>query len=349
MRIPTYRLDIEKSIDMICVGGIDVTIKSILRRGGLSENECCRVIKELSLEEEQNNILNYTEIKKIKERLKKSRYLKEYILNHSNAAYDTAIGYLTEEGLCEKERIAIVDSGWIGTLQQSIERLVKCVNPAVDIAGYYFGMYDSPKGEKYNTYFFSPQKGIKRKAGFSNSLFEAIVSSEEGMTVGYKKERDNYRPILKDTANPNKDRIKNNIEVLSMLLDRIKKEEPALPDTAMCEKLFKLFMTVPSEIEVGIFGEYLFSDDVTDGSYKKAAADLSIEDIKNQRLLNKIFIVLGIKKATIRESAWIEGSAVKAYKDENKSICELKHIRRYKYFVFKRKQIERMIGVGKNV
>ena len=78
------------------------------------------------------------------------------------------------------------------------------------------------------------------------------------------------------------------------------------------------------------------------------AAELSVEDLKNQRLINKLLIVLGIKHKTIRESAWIEGSAVKAYGNTNNSNRELGHIRTYKTFVYRKKQFERMIGVGKN-
>lgn len=104
-------------------------------------------------------------------------------------------------------------------------------------------------------------------------------------------------------------------------------------------------MSKPDEAEANSYGDNLFSDDVNDGCFKKVAAELSIEDIRNQRFLNKLAIILGIKKGTIRESSWIEGSALKAYKDAASSQKEYRHIRRYKYFVFARKQIERILGI----
>lgn len=59
-------------------------------------------------------------------------------------------------------------------------------------------------------------------------------------------------------------------------------------------------------------------------------------------------IVSGVRKATLYESAWLEGSIVKAEFRENKSEdtvrktqLESLHVRIYKYFVFLRKQLKR--------
>ncbi|MCR4648713.1 MAG: hypothetical protein K5776_06515 [Lachnospiraceae bacterium] len=347
-RIPTYKLDPEKSIDLICVGGIDVTPFGILKRGGLSEEECENILKETSLTDIRDKILNYREVLEIREELKKCDLLKEYIVKYSDHAFDDAIGYFKQEGLCDDEKIAIVDSGWIGTLQQSLETLIKCVNPNADVAGYYFGLYESPKTGNYNSFYFSPSGAIRRKARFSNSLFEAVVSSSEGMTLRYKKEDERYYPVFNDAVNPNQTGIESNIEVLFMLLERIGRKSFGEVSTDICEKIFNLLMANPSKLEVETFGDYIFSDDVTDKSLKKVAAELSVEELKNQRLINKLLIVLGIKHKTIRESAWIEGSAVKAYGNTNNSNRELGHIRIYKTFVYCKKQFERMIGVGKN-
>ena len=108
----------------------------------------------------------------------------------------------------------------------------------------------------------------------------------------------------------------------------------------MCEKLFGMFMAEPTETEVKCYGDMLFSDDVSDAAFKKAAAELSWEDIKNQRFLNKLMIVSGIRKAVIHESSWIEGSTVKAGRSVKETKREFRHIRNYKKFVFARKQIK---------
>ncbi|MCR5847715.1 MAG: hypothetical protein K6G75_06310 [Lachnospiraceae bacterium] len=349
MRLPSYCLDIDKSVESICVGGIDVTPFKILRRGGLSEKECEEVLSESGLSEGKANILNYNEVMGLREKLKDNDKLKQFILSHSKAAFDTATGYLKQEGLCRDSKFAIVDSGWIGTLQESIDILVKSVNPDINVTGYYFGLYDTPKGmddEYYKAYYFMPKRGLKRKSTFSNSLFEAIVSSDEGMTLEYEQKDGNYVPKT-GVSNPNALTIDENAGALKIFIDLlIKTESPKevtgeseLTDGSLCETLFRMFMAEPTETEVKCYGDMLFSDDVSDAAFKKAAAELSWEDIKNQRFLNKFCIVTGIKKAVIHESSWIEGSVVRAGKSHKETKKEFKHIRNYKRFVFARKQL----------
>ncbi len=348
MKIPSYKLDINESIDSICVGGIDVTKHKILKRGGLTDEECREVLDEINLENDEYRILNYREVIEFKKKLGESKIVREYIKKYSSEAYQNAIGYLRQEGLLRDNRYVIVDSGWIGTLQRSIQRLVKSVNPDIDVEGYYFGLYNCPRKESgsFNAFYFSPSKGLKRKSRFSNSLFETIVSAEEATTVSYGNNEGIYVPRFNSIINPNAEIIRSNVKALNILLKHWKYEEVATED--IIEKLFDLFMANPSEEEVTAYGDNLFSDDVNDGCFKKVAADISVEDIKNQRFLNKLIIILGIKKATIRESSWIEGSTRKAYNNISDIQKEYRHIRKYKYFVFARKQIERIIGI-KNV
>ena len=288
----------------------------------------------------------------LREKIRQSKLIRMYIQRHSVDAYENTVGYLKQEGLCDNSEYLLVDSGWIGTLQCSIEALVKSMNPDIEVQGCYFGMYEYPTGsshEKFHTYYFSPESGLVRKSCFSNSLFETIVSSLEGMTKSYDKVENGYVPVMNDARNPNADQMKKNIAALQMLLAQISFEKGKNTiDIGTIEKLFYLFMSEPSIVEVKAYGDNLFSDDVIDGNYKKTAAELTWEQIRNQRFLRRMMIVSGVRKATLYESAWLEGSIVKAEFRENKSEdtvrktqLESLHVRIYKYFVFLRKQLKR--------
>ena len=345
MKLPSYKLDIKDSIDSICVGGVDVTKYKILKRGGLTDEECKKVLLELELDSDEFRILNYKEVIEFKNILQKSRTIEKYIEKYSENAFENAVGYLKQEGLLEDDKFAIVDSGWIGTLQRSIQKLIKSVNPEIVVDGYYFGLYNCPRRESgnFSAFYFSPLKGLKRKSRFSNSLFETIVSADEATTVGYGSQDGVIVPLYNNVSNPNAKIINSNVGALEIFLRHCDFEQNI--GRNVIEKLFELFMSNPTEAEVESYGDNLFSDDVNDGCFKKVAGDLSVEDIKNQRFINKLIIILGIKKATIRESSWLEGSARKAYKDISDIRKEYQHIRKYKYFVFARKQIERMLGI----
>ena len=97
------------------------------------------------------------------------------------------------------------------------------------------------------------------------------------------------------------------------------------------------------------FGNNLFSDDVRETSLKRVAAKLTEEEIQNQRFLNRLLIMAGIKKGTIHESAWIEGSIVKCGMQEEESETavrkNLRHACLYKYIVYGRKQIRSWAAV----
>lgn len=389
MRIPGYHLNLERCIDSICVGGIDVTLLKILRRGALTEDECRNVIRELNLEEIQDRVLNYHQVLLLKERLAASSRLIQYIRQHSVEAYDNAIGYLKQEGLCQDGHFAIVDSGWIGTLQCSIETLIQSVNPNIKVEGYYFGMYEYPGKagrEQFHTYYFSPERGLSRKVCFSNSLFETIVSADEGMTVAYGVEDGQYFPIQKERGNLNARQIRRNIAALELYLKYLEIENKSCDKEVgqgaercdfvsrnsgskegvrklvagksvrqenagreLTEKLLKKFMSGPTALEYGCYGKDLFSDDVFDESQKEVAAGLTRQQIRDQRLLSKLLIMSGFKKAVICESAWPEGSAFRALGEGRRLSSELRHIRLYKGFVYVRKACAAVSGMTGSV
>ena len=349
MRMPAYHLNLDKSIDSICVGGIDVTPIKILKRGGLNDEEVEDVLKEIGIEDQKEIILNYNQVMKFREQLRTSKLVRRYIKQHSIKAFQPAVEYLKQEGLCDDDKYFIVDSGWIGTLQQSIEQLVQVVNPAIKVSGCYFGMYDTPQNieeGQYNAFYFSATTGIKRKIRFSNSLFETVISSCEGLTTGYQNMSQEYVPILNGNSNPNQEQMGANIKMLEKLLENMKtiflEKKTELVDDKLIEKLLFLFMSQPGKLEINAYGSNLFSDDVNDGNYKMVAENLSKKQLHDQHFINKILIITGIRKNIIYESAWIEGSAARIYENNRWGyLLERFHIRFYKWFVYLRKQIKR--------
>lgn len=345
MRLPQYHLDPDRGIDRICTGGIDVTPERILQRAALSPEEIEEVLQGAGWLDKRQEILDYRRIQKLKEILRSSLKLREYLKKHSLEEYENAIGYLEQEGLLSDIPFAIVDSGWVGTLQESMQILMQSKCPQLKIEGYYFGLYELPPGadaKSYHAWYFSPGKGLRRKAGFSNSLFETICSSDEGMTLYYRASEGRFLPMQDERGNPNSRQLRENLKILHDFLEQLQSLPAWIPDhfgqqSGLPEKLFSLFMACPCAAEVFAYGDSLFSDDMLEGNRKKAAAELTGQEIRIQRLLGRLLIAAGIRKAVIRESAWIEGSIVRCGKHVK---CSLVHARLYKYAVFGRKQLK---------
>ena len=343
IRIPQYHLLGEGCLEYICSGGIDVTFEKVMKRAGLTDEEAMEVAKLCGRDESYKDIINYGEVLKLREVLGKIPEFMTYIDAHSRDAYANAISYLKQEGLMDDVSYGLVDSGWVGTLQKSIEHLVQTVNPKVSVTGYYFGMYELPKGmssDKYNAFYFSPKSGIKKKVYFSNCLYEAVFTSPEGMTIGYEEKEGKYVPVYDLVSNPNEVRINRYIEMIRRFMETYVKDEFAYNEAAskkLVRQITYRLMGNPSMEEAKLFGGFLFCDDVLEKSMQKVAVELTDEEVKNLRFVNKLLIMKGKKTGVIRDSAWIEGTIVR---NGNKVRGNLWHARMYKYIVYIRKRLQ---------
>ena len=349
LRSAEYALLGEECLDYICTGGIDVTFRKITRRAGLTPAEAEEIAKLLGYIGKEEDVLAYAQLTQIKEQLRQTPRFLDLVFIHADENYPLVMNYLIQEGLLEDIPWAIVDSGWVGTLQRSLQRLLNSYddeNGRCSVSGYYFGLYEIPKGEDkshYHTFFFSPENHISRKVHFSNCLFECVYSEPAGMTLGYRKGGDGkFLPVLESHGNPNGERLQRDNELLQRYVIALMREKkhirtPLFYRTAICGKLFSKMMAWPSKAELVCFGDRLFCDDVREGNMQPVAACLTAGEIRCQRLPGKALIMLGLKKKTIHESAWIEGSIVRACKNAR---LELLHARLYKYIVYIRKHLK---------
>ena len=221
--------------------------------------------------------------------------------------------YLRQEGLFEDVPYGIVDSGWIGTTKQSLEKLI-----GKTIDGFYFGMYEVPSGtdpKTYHCFYLRPYRDIERKAHFSICLFEAVNSSPEGMTVGYER-RDKIIPVCMD-ENPNGAWMRRFSVMLERYLSHY--EEKSSPwklrrgglkkRIRALDRSLSLLMGRPTREEAKAFGRMLFDEGVEGTHLRTLALRWDLQEIENQRLFRRISNKLHGREA-FRESGWQEGSIV---------------------------------------
>lgn len=347
VRQAQYHLIGERSLDFLCTNGIDTTFEKVMKRAGMMPEEAKQIACETGRWEGRRKVLTYPQLQELKQELKKSHFL-QLIEARSREAYPNVLGYLRQEGLLDDTPFALVDSGWIGTLQQSLEELIRSEKKdAPLLTGYYFGLYEIPEGmkaEQYKTFYFSPHGQFWRKVHFANSLFETIFSSPEGMTVGYRQSDKKFEPVISEKGNPNADFLErckvlldNYISVWQRLTQNKRVHDTI--DTKLCEDLLRTFMCHPAPEEVELYGNLLFCDDVLEMQMQKAAAELSEEEIKRQSLFRKALILSGIRKEEIHESAWIEGSIVR---NGSHVTRYLRQTAIYKRFVYMKKSMKRV-------
>ncbi|MCC8152598.1 MAG: hypothetical protein LIO96_14470 [Lachnospiraceae bacterium] len=221
IRIPMYQFDFEEALDYICRGGIDVTMDKILSRAGLTEKEKRAVLEALGersktspqegLErsgdgkkdrEHPDDRIAYSMLPDIRERLRSCGGFRMYLQRHSEEELPNLKGYLIQEGLLDGVPSALVDSGWVGSMQKVLNDLLDRISADCcgdgqsgthkpRLEGYYWGLYELPEGVRaadYHCYYFSPGENLREKVYFSNCLFEGLFSAPHGMTLRYARE-----------------------------------------------------------------------------------------------------------------------------------------------------------------
>lgn len=344
-RSAEYHLLGRGSLSYICLGGIDVSFQKLMARAGLTESEGRQIAGLIGLEEDYDTPLTHRRIKELQKLLAGCGPFLDRMLEKSRGRYPHVAGYLRQEGLLDPVPWALVDSGWTGSMQRSLRHLLGSMGYEGRVEGYYFGMYEYPEGadgDAYHCWYFNPGNGLRRKAYFSNSLFECVFSSPEGMTVGYEKHDGSYHALLEKLLNPNWERIVGTGQYLKRYVEELSEAslEELLSGNAgekahrkIAFSLLKEFMTRPSSKEASEFGSYVFCDDIIGEGSQTVAAGLSPQQIRANRILHKGFCRLKRKGDAIRESAWLEGSIVRGGMGPG----ELWHCAFSKYILYLRK------------
>ena len=135
IRVPMYHRNYTEALEYICRGGIDLTIDRILNRGALDEQEKQNVLEMLNEEFQRNaqatfqmqENIPYAKLEQIRQALEKNVYFRNCLESHSREALPGFEGYLEQEGLLDDIPSALVDSGWIGSMQKVLNDAVRFI------------------------------------------------------------------------------------------------------------------------------------------------------------------------------------------------------------------------------
>lgn len=360
LRLPVYHLDHPGALEYICRGGIDVTMKRILDRTGLSEEEKQEVLTEVNeyfgrknhKKYKMDDPVSHAELAAMREGLDQSAFFWEALDRRSRDAMPALEGYLFQEGLLDGIPMALVDSGWVGSMQKVLGQVLdyisgkKGLNPGKPLEGYYWGLYELPADtdpQTYHCYYFSPGSRLQEKVYFSNCLFECIFSAPHGMTLGYARQNEAYRPVFGEVSEENRNFIQKTEERMAaytkILAEKLKGRNSGLLECAYdreaIRKLLGAFMGEPTREEAERYGQLSFTDDVLEKKGRKLAEPMTESELAENHVLRKAIAMFVSRNGNIKESAWYEGSTV------NNGSHVGRHLRRYtgyKYLLYLRKK-----------
>ena len=268
LRMATYCLQGDDMMDMLFHHTACMTPKTLLDRVQFDDEEQ-KVIFDLLGITDENACLGREDLTAIKNELSDSEYFKKRLMAKSLPAYQTAIQYLKQEKVFEQDKVALVDSGWNGTLQKSLNCLLRSQNFSGKLSGFYFGLVSNPGAENgdYISFYFSWNKGLIRKTMFDNNVFECLLPANHPMTIGYKKQNDTISPVF-STANQSDFKDLQIFYTLKYMESRIKQtadQKSSKEEVSECYRILKRIMVFPISDELKTLGNIAFCDDFTDG------------------------------------------------------------------------------------
>lgn len=320
VRMPSYYLIGEEAYRLLTVGGYHITLRSLLRRAELMPDEREAVYRDMGLcNVDETRILQRNEFEKIRNQLLDSEVFRSYVVEKSKAAYPNAIGYFRQEGLLDQTELAIVDSGWAGSMQRSIRQLLSADGFKGHITGFYFGLYRAPQETADGTFlswYFDEKGRTAYKVPFCNNLFECLLSAPHGMTTTYALQKGRYIPVM--PSNHTEQQLLFIQEHIRSVLEyterRVKTINFQSFQEQICRKetyqVVKRYMGRPTLEEVHLLGQFLFCDDITEDYQLKLADSSQIEALKGYRILPRVMHRLlkrPAKKAT-PELLWPNGT-----------------------------------------
>lgn len=351
IRIPNYHFDTGKALDYITLGGLDITAKKLYKRAGFNGEQRKKMYEEQVLPMPKEEQIPREQLPEIKKVLSENESFMEMLQENSCQAFPMYESYLKQEGLLDEVPMALVDSGWVGSMQKELNLSLQKLGKKEALKGFYWGLYELPQETKradYFTYFFSPEGEMKRKTSFNNCLFESIFTAPHGMTLGYEERKGEICPVFSEISEERKNRLLLMEETINQWQKDFKKSVKNLPNLMVLERLggkevltiiernLEGFMHHPTKEEAAAFGEIEFTDDILEYRGNKIATNLNEKELTQNHLAGKVWTKLSGNKEHVRQSAWYEGSAVVYGKHPKYHIF---HYSFYKYAMNYRKQM----------
>lgn len=129
--------------------------------------------------------------------------LKKILTERYTQANELLADYLRQEGFFDYDRVAVVDVGWSGQIQDNLFSAIRDKNPP-KVIGFYMGVTEQAHSRSFYPSYMESILADRVRAGWSsNAIFDFVFAPEvasrapHGTTIGYEKQEDIIRPVFK--------------------------------------------------------------------------------------------------------------------------------------------------------
>lgn len=265
----------------------DLTLEEALSRISLKFDDVNDLLAEYGLFKRQLSLNEITR-PKFDAFLKKAWPLLERA-NQEN--FNTVETYLRQEMLLIEEKVAFVDIGWHGSLQNCLVNLLDYLGIDKVIDGFYLGTFNKPKNAsaKFRAKGFLVENDepdwISHLVRSGPSIIELFHSADHGSVLGYRREGETVKPVLEDNAIEQqqyqtliKPVQEAALDVVKNLLERRDYPFVSWPNPGLTARTALRVIYNPTLAEAGLFGRLKIASDF--GGRLKSVTGASEWDLK---------------------------------------------------------------------
>ncbi|HEY8903035.1 MAG TPA: hypothetical protein VIM48_04960, partial [Chthoniobacterales bacterium] len=184
-----------------------------------------------------------------------------------------AAGYLAQEGLLDTNGWALIDVGWHGNMQRSLEKILRMEGSDRETLGLYFGLLGDHADGRTRLAFWNELTG----RSFSSkrvTLIEIFTAGTEGPTLGYREEE----KWIPEQGAPNKEgaewgtpHLQDRACQFARYFARSTRRDEANPREMgqLGIELFREICRRPTRAEAITFGSFPHSTDQRETSFRK--------------------------------------------------------------------------------
>jgi hypothetical protein len=187
-------------MDFLVSGTSTLTVAQFLGRLGLDSASCHAALREAGFRSDRELVVSgadYANLRRL------YTLLSDDIKAIAAAERDALMAYLGTTGLLSQGRFGLVDIGWHGTLQHSLEKLVRRAGSTAYLKGYYLGTFSKAQdlrdhGQDMSAYLceFGQPERFYRAIRLCVEIFEFIHAAPHGSVVKFARKGGEVEPVL---------------------------------------------------------------------------------------------------------------------------------------------------------
>jgi HAD superfamily hydrolase (TIGR01549 family) len=307
-------LDVNENIfEWVLLQDVALNLQIITSRLGIDIDKFINNLNEISGKKwYPDTIITATEINELKKYLLKDK-IKNMILIEANKRRNLLIKYLEQEKFFDSPNKGIVDMGWHGNMQASLENVISQFSDENTFIGWYFGLVNPNKKVKNKMYsFFSSDNSNDTNNSFVQfiNFLEIFTTGDHGTTIAYQETIDgSIKPVLKDEFNPNLTQwglscLRDGILIYARLYEKHLFGNIKFDFNKYQTRILNCLNTLvhtPTIEEVNALGSYLFTSDQSERELIHFAPKFSIFDSLRRFITGRYPMIY-----------WVEGTYLKS-------------------------------------